>query len=99
MQQQLERLAGRGIEVAPMPGIKGFALCARGEFGALVAVSEAGFGQIGSTGLITPRGLAVLVWRGESALFVGKGGETPAGAEQVEALRKFSSDLRQALEP
>lgn len=97
MEDKFERLAGRGIEVAPMPGIKGYALCARGEYGALVAVSEAGFGAIGSTGLITPRGLAVLVWRGETAVFAAKGAEAPASAEQVEALRSFASDLREAL--
>jgi hypothetical protein len=54
-------------------------------------------GTQGSTGIMTPQGLAYLVWREGRALLTAKGVETPATAEQVEAIRKFSDDLKAAL--
>jgi len=47
--------------------------------------------------LITEAGLSMLMWRGEKAFFVAKQHEQEATAEQVEALRRFSSDLERAL--
>lgn len=97
MQQTLEKLAAAGIEAAPLPGIERYALCARGEYGALVSISAAGFGRVGSSGLLTDQGLAMLVWRGDAAMFISKGREQAAGPGQVEALRAFMSDLEAAL--
>ena len=54
-------------------------------------------GTQGSTGMMTEQGLAYLVWRDGRAYLVAKGGETPASAEQVETIRKFSADLNTAL--
>jgi hypothetical protein len=54
-------------------------------------------GSQGSTGMLTPAGLAYLVWRDEQPFLVGKGVETPATPEQVETIRKFSEDLKTAL--
>ena len=51
----------------------------------------------GSTGLMTPDGLAYLVWRDGQPMLAAKGREVPATAEQVEAIRKFSEDLKAAL--
>ena len=51
----------------------------------------------GSTGMMTPQGLAYLVWRDGQPFLASKGAETPATAEQVEAIRKFSEDLKAAL--
>ena len=51
----------------------------------------------GSTGMMTEQGLAYLVWRDGQPYLAAKGGETPATPEQVEAIRKFSEDLRAAL--
>jgi hypothetical protein len=51
----------------------------------------------GSTGLMTEQGLAYLVWRDGQAFLAGKGGETPATAEQVETIQQFSRDLATAL--
>ena len=51
----------------------------------------------GSTGMMTERGLAYLVWRDGQPYLVAKGGETPATPEQVETIRKFSEDLNTAL--
>jgi hypothetical protein len=54
-------------------------------------------GTQGSTGIMTEQGLAYLVWREGRPLLASKGGETPATPEQVEAIRKFSEDLKAAL--
>ena len=54
-------------------------------------------GTQGSTGMMTEQGLAYLVWRDGRAYLVAKGGETPASAEQVETIGKFSADLNTAL--
>jgi len=51
----------------------------------------------GSTGMLTPQGLAYLVWRDGQPLMVSKGVETPATPQQVEAVRRFSEDLKAAL--
>jgi len=51
----------------------------------------------GSTGMMTDQGLAYLVWRDGQAYLSGKGGETPATPGQIEAIRKFSEDLKDAL--
>ena len=65
---------------------------------ALVGRTDAGFGSIGSTGLMTDSGLAYLVWRDGTPRLSGKNGEVAATAEQVEAVRRFSEDLKAALE-
>jgi hypothetical protein len=54
-------------------------------------------GNRGSTGMMTERGLAYLVWRGGRPYLAAKGGEIPATPEQVEIIRKFSEDLDTAL--
>ena len=64
----------------------------RGECLGMVAA-----GSQGSTGMMTPQGLAFLVWREGQPLLASKGVETPATPEQVEAIRKFSEDLKTAL--
>jgi len=64
---------------------------------ALVGRTEAGFGSIGSTGLMTESGLAYLVWREGAPRLSGKGGEAAAAPEQVEAVQRFSADLQAAL--
>ena len=51
----------------------------------------------GSTGMMTEQGLAYLVWHEGQPFLEGKGGRIPATAEQVEAIRKFSEDLKDAL--
>ena len=64
---------------------------------ALVGRTAAGFGSIGSTGLMTDSGLAYLVWRDGTPRLSGKGSEVAATAEQVEVVRRFSEDLKAAL--
>ena len=53
---------------------------------------------LGSTGMMTDRGLAYLVWRDGQALLAAKGSEMPADPEQVDTIRKFSDDLKSALQ-
>jgi hypothetical protein len=52
---------------------------------------------LGSTGMMTDKGLAYLVWRDGQALLAAKGSETPADPGQVDTIRKFSDDLKSAL--
>ncbi|HYM13378.1 MAG TPA: hypothetical protein VEU62_21750 [Bryobacterales bacterium] len=59
--------------------------------------ADGAFGSPGAPGLLAEGGFAALVWKAASPVFVGRGGERPASSEQVEALRRFDSDLRAAL--
>ena len=52
----------------------------------------------GATGLMTEQGLAYLVWRDGIPLLAAKGAEVGATAEQVEEIRKFTEDLKAALD-
>jgi hypothetical protein len=93
---KLERLAAAGI--SPIPAdLKGHFILERNGFVALVERSAAGFGRVGAAGLLTEKGLAPLVWRGEESWFVARGFEERASADQVEALRAFQRDLESAL--
>ncbi len=97
MTNQLERLAALGIELIPLPGLERHFVFSRDGFASLVERRESGFGRLGTSGLITEEGLAMLVWRQEEPFFVLHKNETPASAEQVAALRQFASDLERAL--
>ena len=90
------RLAACNIQL--VAEAKGHCLLGRDACIALVERTEAGLGSIGSTGIMTETGLAYLVWRDGRALLVGKGSERAAESEQVEAVRRFSDDLKAALE-
>ena len=91
-----DRLAHRNIQL--LAEAKAHYLFGRDTCVALVERAETGFGSIGSTGIMTANGLAYLMWRDGRAWLAGKGGESAADAAQVEAIRRFSEDLKQALE-
>ena len=56
--------------------------------------------SVGSSGLMTESGFAYLVWREECAFLVAHGGvEFAATEEQIDAIRRFSADLKTALAP
>lgn len=97
MIRQLERLQELGIEAAVIEEMPRHVIFARAGFAALVERTESGFGRVGAAGMMTPHGLAQLVWRAGRPYFVGKGGEQPASEEQVAALRGFASDLERTL--
>jgi hypothetical protein len=78
---------------------KGYTMFTRGECAAVGHEQAAGV-SLGSSGLMTEAGLAYLVWREDCAFLVAHGGaEQPASAAQVEAVRRFSADLKSALAP
>jgi hypothetical protein len=91
-----EKLVAAGIQIVPAEMTSHFIL-ERDGFVAFVERREQGFGNIGAPGLMTERGYAALIWRGDQAFFTGKGFEEPASAEQVQKLRAFAADLENAL--
>ena len=94
----LERLSVAGIELLPALEITTHFIFMRDGFVALVERRGDGFGGIGAPGLLVEdAGMAPLVWRDGTAYFVGRGFERAATSEEVQSLRKFSSDLKHAL--
>jgi hypothetical protein len=97
MIEVLERLVAARIELVPAAEITTHFIFTRDGFVALVERRGEGFGGIGSSGLLIDQGMAPLVWRGTKAFFVARGFEQEATDEQVEMLKRFSTDLKQAL--
>jgi hypothetical protein len=92
----LEKLAAAGIQIIPAEIASHFIL-ERDGFVSFVERREDAFGNIGTPGLMTERGFAALIWRGDQAFFIGKGFEQAASAEEVGKIRAFASDLANAL--
>jgi len=86
----VSQLEAFGIQV--MVQLPAFSIYARGD-----CIGVVGGGSQGSTGMLTPQGLSFLVWRDGKPFLTAKGVETPATPEQVEAIRRFSKDLKIAL--
>ena len=97
MNEKLERLAAAGIQLLPAVEITTHYVFERDGFVALVERTADGFGGVGSAGILTGAGFAALIRRGERSYFVARNFEREAWQEQVEALRRFSSDLTAAL--
>ena len=97
MEMILQRLADANINLLPTTRITTHFVFERDGFISLVERKPEGFGRVGAPGLLTEQGFAALVWRAESAFFVGKGTEQLASSEQVELIRQFATDLEQAL--
>ena len=95
---KLERLAAAGIQIIPMEITSHFIL-ERDGFVSFVERRDDAFGNVGAPGLMTEKGYAALIWRGDQAFFTGKGIEQAASAEQVQKLRAFGADLESALKP
>ena len=84
-------------EIAWFATEKGYTLFTRGNCAA-IGHEQAGAFSIGSSGMMTESGLGYLVWRDGEAFFAAHGGtQTPATGEQLEAVRRFSDDLKAAL--
>lgn len=94
---KLERVLAARIELIPDIQITTHYVFARDGFASLVEKRVGGFGNIGAPGLVTESGFAALVWRDGQGVFVGRGFELPATAEQVESIRSFDKDLNDAL--
>ena len=97
MMEKLERLAAAGISMLPATEISTHYVFARETFVALVERRPDGFGSIGSAGLLTGSGMAVLVERDGREYFVSRQSKVEALPEQVSALRSFAADLAGAL--
>ena len=93
---KLERLAAADIQIIPMEITSHFIL-ERDGFVAFVERREDNFGNIGAPGLMTEKGYAALIWRGDRPFFAAKDFDQPASPEQVQKIRAFDSDLQNAL--
>lgn len=99
MIEALEKLVQAGIQIVPAD-INSHFIFERDGFVAFVerrGENRDSFGNIGAPGLMTERGFAALIWRGDQPFFTGKGFEQPASAEQVQKIRAFAADLEHAL--
>ena len=94
---KFERLADLGFGAAGLPNVANHLVVERDGIAALVPVVAGKLGEAGSPGLVTENGLAVLVWRGDRPWFVMRGFERPASPEEIDAVRRFSADLKTAL--
>ena len=92
-----ERLAAAGIQLLPAIEITTHYVFERDGFVSLVERTPEGFGGIGSAGILTGTGFAALIRRGDRSYFVAKNFEREADPQQVEALNRFSADLKSAL--
>lgn len=90
---KIERLSAAGINLIPADLEKHYML----ERDGFLALVERGSLRVGTAGLVTEKGLAPLMWRGEESWFVARGFEQRATADQVEGIRTFQRDLETAL--
>jgi hypothetical protein len=91
------RLAACDIQVAAQA--KDYCMFVRGECLALVKTDGERLISIGSSGILTEKGLAYLVWMDGKAMLSAHGSQIAAEAGQVEAIRKFSEDLSDIIGP
>jgi hypothetical protein len=94
---KLQRLTEAGIQMIPADQVSTHFLFERNGFVALVERRAGDFGNVGSAGLLTESGVAFLIHRGNEAFFVCKGYDQPAEQLQIDALRRFQSELETAL--
>lgn len=92
----LERLAASEINLLPIDLDRHY-MFERDGFVALVEKRGDGFGAVGAAGLLTQSGLAPLVWRGDSPVFITRTSALDATQEQISSLRAFQSDLENAI--
>lgn len=97
MEAILQRLVDVGIELLPALELTTHFVFERGGYVALVERRSDGFGNIGAPGILCEKGVAQLVWRGQTAYFVAKSFERAAEAAEIEELRRFGEDLKKSL--
>jgi hypothetical protein len=91
------RLAESDIQMAAQA--KDYCMFVRENCVALVQTSGDRLVSMGSSGLMTEHGLAYLLWDGGKAMLSSHGSLVEADPGQVEAIRKFSEDLKKVLWP
>jgi hypothetical protein len=92
-----ERLATFDIQLSAQA--QDYCMFVRGNCLALVRAEGERFTSIGSSGMLTEKGLSYLVWVDGKAMLASHGVQVEAGADQVEAIRKFSEDLKNIIWP
>ena len=97
IEDKLQKLVDANIGLLPIVEITTHFIFERDGFVALVERRGQEFGNVGTAGLLQGNKVAPLVWRGAEAWFVAKDFEAAASPDQVEALRRFQSDLTSAL--
>ena len=98
LEEQLERLARAGFQLLPAFEIPNHYVLERQGFAVLVERrADGSFGRPGAPGALLDGAFAVLVWKGPEAFFVAKGKQKAATAQEVESLRRFDAELREAL--
>ena len=98
LQDVIERLARAGFQLLPAFEITNYYVLERDGFVALVERrSDGSFGSAGAPGLLAGGAFAMLLWKPQGPVFAAKGSEVPALPEQVEGLRRFDAELREAL--
>ena len=76
---------------------KDYCMFVRGNCVALVQSADGRFTSIGSSGLMTEKGLAYLIWDDGQPWLSSHGNRIGAEPEQVEAIRQFSEDLKRII--
>jgi hypothetical protein len=96
----IDKLANAGFEVVALPDMESFYLVARDGLAAFVQRHEDGsFGSSGNPGKLCHLGWTTFVWRGErNGAFVAKGAEVEATLDECNAVARFASELKQALQ-
>ena len=88
----------QSLDIAWFATEKGYTMFTRGNCAAIGHEQPAGI-SLGSSGMMTEAGFAYLVWRDNQAFLIAHGGtEIVANPEQLEAIRRFSADLKSALD-
>ena len=99
MREIFERLVAANIQILPLGQIANHVVFERGGYISLVERLAEGLGRVGAGGLLTARGFAALMWRDGVGMFVAKGGfERVATEADIAELRRFQSDLEQAIQ-
>ncbi|MEZ5399298.1 MAG: hypothetical protein R2729_06480 [Bryobacteraceae bacterium] len=94
--ERLRRLAELGIEPLSLDSRSRHIYLVRAPYAAMAERHESGW-RTGSAGRITDRGLAVIVWREQTAWFTARGFEEQATPAEIAGLRQFQADLAAAL--
>jgi hypothetical protein len=89
-----ERLREHGIQAVETAT---YYLLTRGDCIAVAQRTATGIATPGSTGLLTPTGLAYLVAGDQGDMLAAKGSLVPATPEQSAAIRASSADLKSIL--
>jgi hypothetical protein len=102
----LEALASKKIELLPIQAQPGGAgaldrhfVFFRAGFAALVERRPEGFGRIGTAGIVTEHGLAMLVNEADGPVFVLRGHKQAPEPGEIDELRQFQADLLLCLQP